>query len=117
MQAARDMLRRFGFIGVLLMMFATVQPAWAAACLPEVGTAGVEATVGAAAPASDPCGDDCQDCIAACAHGCCHAHAAALTGTPVASLPSVRFAPAAHWTNALAPPGDARTGPERPPRA
>lgn len=115
MQAARPQLRRFGFIGLMLMILGLlVQPAVAAPCEPAEPAAIV---ADAATLPADPCGDDCEDCALACNHGCCHAHAGALIEGGAAALPTVRFGPAAPWVHALAPPGDGRTGPERPPRA
>jgi|SRR5215217_5181922 len=118
MQTARDMLRRFGLIGVMLMVLGTfAQPALAAPCEAPADSTDIVSRIDAVAPAGDPCADDCEDCALACAHGCCHVHAGALIGGVSASLPAFRFGPAAPWSPLLTPPGDECTGPERPPRA
>lgn len=118
MPASRDMFRRYGFIGALLvMLFAVAQPVWAAPCEPAPVVAGIEQTVATATTTADPCADDCRDCALACAHGCCHPHAAALIGTAFPPVPAVRFALSEGWTNAMPAPQGRIAGPDRPPRA
>lgn len=118
MPASRDMFRRYGFIGALLvMLFAVAQPVWAAPCEPAPVVAGIEQTVATASTTADPCADDCRDCALACAHGCCHPHAAALIGTAFPPVPAVRFALSEGWTNAMPAPQGRIAGPDRPPRA
>lgn len=117
MPASRDIFRRYGFIGALLvMLFVVAQPAWAAPCEPTPAVASIEQ----ASPAStnvDPCADDCEDCALFCSHGCCHPHAAALIGTAFPPAPAVRFALSEGWSNAVPAPQGRVAGPDRPPRA
>lgn len=118
MPASRDLFRRYGFIGALLvMLLAVAQPVRAGPCEPTPAVAGVEQAVASASTTADPCADDCQDCALACAHGCCHPHAAALIGTAFPPVPAVRFALSEGWTNAIPAPQGRIAGPERPPRA
>lgn len=116
LKAARDMLRRFGFIGVLLMTLASVVPAAAEGCAP--GAAQTPAVASASIQTSDSCtADGCQDCGIACSHGCCHApHVGVMADTGVAPVAVVFQSPAA-WADILGAPLRAPSGPERPPRA
>lgn len=124
MQAVRHMLRRFGFIGVLLVMLgAAVQPA--SACAPEgdpaqpqaAAQAWPDATTVTTADPSGSCADECQDCVLSCGHGCCHAHGVGVMATTSPSPAAVPFERAASWANVLGVPDDDPSGPDRPPRA
>lgn len=129
MQAARHMLRRFGFIGVLLVLLgAVVQPA--SACAPErdptqaqaqaqtqiLAEASIQALAVTDADPAGSCADDCQDCVLSCGHGCCHAHGVGLMATASPSPTAVPFERAASWANVLEIPDDDPAGPDRPPR-
>jgi hypothetical protein len=124
MQAARHMLRRFGFIGVLLVLLgAVVQPA--SACAPDrdpvqaqIQTQILTQTliVTDADPAGS-CADDCRDCVLSCGHGCCHAHGVGVMTTASFSPTAVPFERAASWANVVGFPDGDPAGPDRPPRA
>lgn len=114
------MLRRFGLIGVMLMLLgAVVQPA--SACAPESDPARSEASIQALAVTdADPagsCAEDCQDCVLSCGHGCCHAHGVGVMTTASPSPTAVPFERAASWADVLGVPDDDPAGPDRPPRA
>jgi len=113
-RAARHLLRRLGFISVMLMAMAMVMPSSEAqACAPSAGEPAAVSIVLDA----DGCDiSECGDCGAACTHGCCHAPHVAVPAAAVLALTRDR-AGTPHLV------GDsafvvARTpdGPERPPR-
>ncbi len=122
LKAAREFVRRFGALGLLLMALGAVVPANAAPACGDDGdrpTARIAMqTATAGAPAS-PCREDgCGDCGVACAHGCCHAAHAGLPGReapPVVTATPLR-APSV-WSDATGEPFGAPEGLERPPRA
>jgi hypothetical protein len=111
--AARHFLRRFGALGVLLMVLTSVMPSTEAqACAP--GQSAPETAI----QTTPVQGDSCQDCGTACLHGCCHASHVGLPGReahPVAT--PVRFRAPSAWTHVVGEPFGAPDGPERPPRA
>jgi hypothetical protein len=116
--AARSLLRRFGALGVLLMVLGAVAPSGEAqACAPGQAMPETVSQAVTGVPALQS--DGCQDCgTASCLHGCCHAAHAGLPGreaAPVAT--SVRFRAPTAWTHVVGEPFGAPAGPERPPRA
>ena len=119
LKAARHFLRRFGALGVMLMVFGAVMPSSEAmACAP--GQSGSDTTsVQTTAIVTPPVeADSCQDCGQACLHGCCHASHVAIPSRyhhPVVA--QFRFATPTTWTHVVGQPFGAPAGPERPPRA
>lgn len=111
LKVARDMIRRMGFVGGLLLTLAFALPAFEShACAQEPSRPGVTA----AAPAGQDAA--CPDCGPACANGCCHAsHAATAPDSLVASGTAVFAAPTG-WAHMTGRPLDSPGGPERPPR-
>ena len=119
LKAARHILRRFGALGVMLMVFGAVIPSSEAmACAPGQSgfeTTSVQATAIVTAPVE---ADSCQDCGQACLHGCCHASHVAIPSRdlhPVAA--PARFIAPSTWTHVVGQPFGAPAGLERPPRA
>ena len=118
LKAARNLLRRFGFISALLLLLASVVPAAAAeGCALGAAEMAAVSTV-ASVQTSDACvADGCQDCGLACTHGCCHApHVGVMAAAEVAPVAASFKSPAA-WADILGAPLRAPSGPERPPRA
>lgn len=113
LKSLRDMIRRIGFVGGVLLTLAFAMPALAShACASELSSPVAGATVGAA---SD--GDaQCPDCGPACANGCCHAPHVATPADLGVEPESVAFAAPVAWAHVTGRPLDAPAGPERPPR-
>ncbi|MFJ6023662.1 hypothetical protein ACIQC9_03580 [Brevundimonas sp. NPDC092305] len=113
LKAVRDMIRRLGFVGGVLLTLAFAAPAFAAhVCADELSPPVAEAAVDAPASPDQPC----PDCGPACANGCCHApHSATAPETLVAPKPPL-FATPVHWVDVLGHALDAPAGPDRPPR-
>lgn len=114
LKAMRDMIRRMGFVGAVVLTMAFALPAFEShACAEERSPPTAEAV----ADAADDAGQACPDCGPACANGCCHAPhvatAAEMPGAPAAP----RFAEPAHWRHVTGAPLDRPGGPDRPPRA
>ncbi len=121
LKAAREIVRRFGALGLLLMALGAVVPANAAPACGDGGDrpAQVSVQTAAAASAPTPCREDgCDDCGVACAHGCCHAAHAGLPGreTPPV-VTAMRLGAPSVWSDATGVPFGAPEGLERPPRA
>lgn len=116
-RAARDLIRRLGFVSVLLLALVFAAPAFEShACADAERPSGVMA--GVAAVDAGP-GDDasCADCGPACANGCCHApHSAVATENP-GPRPLPRFAQPLAWTDCAGVLMTRPSGPDRPPRA
>jgi len=110
LKAARQILRRFGVLGALLMALVAVVPAGEAlACAaPEAATA--------VARTPAPESDGCRDCGPACLHGCCHASHVALPGEDRPVLAPLRFRSPVSWTHIAGVPLGAPEGLDRPPR-
>lgn len=107
---ARNILRRFGFVGILLLTFAAAVPAATQACeLTNVSTVSVVST----APVGS---DDCGDCALVCFHGCCHGAHAAIPAFDAAPLALDRFQPVKSWMHTVGDLPAAPAGLERPPR-
>lgn len=113
LKAARNLVRRMGFVGGLLLTLAFAAPAFEShACAGELSPPAAEAS------ASTPGDRDvqCPDCGPACANGCCHApHAATPPDSLVSPSTPVFGAPAA-WNHVTGHPLDSPAGPDRPPR-
>jgi hypothetical protein len=111
LKAARQILRRFGVLGALLMALVAVMPSSEAlACAaPDVSDASFIQTPG-------PGTDGCQDCGGACLHGCCHASHVGLPGQDRPALPLVGFRTPVSWTHVAGAPAGAPDGLDRPPR-
>ncbi|RZJ01194.1 MAG: hypothetical protein EON90_04500 [Brevundimonas sp.] len=109
----RDMIRRIGFVGGVLLTLAFAMPALAShACASELSPPVAETTASVAADGET----QCPDCGPACANGCCHApHAATPAAVGVEPRGPVFAAPGA-WVHVTGRPLDAPAGPERPPR-
>jgi hypothetical protein len=70
LKTMRDMIRRLGFVGGLLLTLAFAVPAFEAhACADELSPLAAEAVMDAPADPDQPC----PDCGPGCANGCCHA--------------------------------------------
>ena len=111
---ARNILRRFGFVGILLLTLAAALPATAQSCNPLDPTGFAAGSVADTTPSDS---DDCGDCGLACFHGCCHGvHAAipAIDAAPLA-LP-FRFHAAQSWAHTVGDIPASVAGLERPPR-
>lgn len=113
-KAAREVMRRMGFVGALALALILAMPAFesqACAADPQPPQDGVTLSV---ASTPDP-GETCPDCGPACAGACCHAPHLA-----IAPEPSERAAPVIVRTVVWAPPPHAAavrlSGPDRPPR-
>lgn len=109
----REMVRRLGFIGGILLTLVFAMPAFeshACAAEPPFSSAVVEAgSSGEQNPA-------CPDCGPACANGCCHApHAIATVDRIEPRAPSVRVRPSTDLET-VGLPFERPAGPERPPR-
>jgi hypothetical protein len=109
----RDMIRRMGFVGGVLLTLAFAAPALAThACASELSPPVAETTAGASTDGEA----QCPDCGPACANGCCHApHAATPVDDGIEPKGPVFAAPVA-WTHVTGRLLDAPAGPERPPR-
>lgn len=109
----RDMIRRIGFVGGMLLTLTFAMPALAShACGSELSPPIADTTAGASADGKA----QCPDCGPACANGCCHApHVATPIDHGVESEGVVFAAPVA-WVHVTGWPLDAPAGPERPPR-
>lgn len=113
LKVARDMIKRLGFVGglVLALLFAApVVEAHACAAEPVLIADGLFLVE------TGDHGDSCPDCGPACANMCCHApHLAIANALPQDSAHDVEHP--AHWTHqnalATAPP----SGPDQPPRS
>lgn len=110
---ARNILRRFGFVGILLLTLAAAVPATAQACVPLDQSAVATASAVNTAPADS---DDCGDCGLVCFHGCCHGTHAAIPAFDAAPLALIRFQPTKSWTHAAGNLPASPAGLERPPR-
>jgi hypothetical protein len=118
LKAARHFLRRFGALGVLLMVLGAVMPSSEAmACAPlqpASATTSVQIPAVMAAPIE---ADGCQDCGQACLHGCCHSSHVAIPSRdlhPVAA--PTKFMTPTTWAHVVGEPFGAPDGLERPPR-
>lgn len=113
LKSLRDMIRRIGFVGGVLLTLVFAAPALASpACASELSPPVMETTAKAATDIES----QCPDCGPACANGCCHApHVATPAGDGVEPKGPVFAAPVA-WTHVTGRPLDAPAGPERPPR-
>lgn len=110
----RDMIRRIGFVGGMLLTLAFAAPALAShACAGGVmPSSSTETTVSAPADGET----QCPDCGPACANGCCHTpHVATPADAVIESKGPVFAAPVA-WTHVTGRPLDSPAGPDRPPR-
>lgn len=110
---ARNILRRFGFVGILLLTLAAAVPAAAQACEPSDQTNISTLSVANTPPADS---DDCGDCALVCFHGCCHGTHAAMPAFDAAPLALDRFQPVKSWMHTVGDLPAAPAGLERPPR-
>lgn len=110
---SRNILRRFGFIGILLLTLAGAVPTTAQACEPLDQSAIASASVVNTAPADS---DDCGDCALVCSHGCCHGAHAAIPALDTVPLALLGFEPVKAWAHAAGDLPAAPSGLERPPR-
>lgn len=114
-KAARQLLRRFGFIGAILFALVAATPVLASETCAQ--PAGVEQTQGQTGATIECEPGQCEDCGVICQHGCCHApHVACPTVLP--AVPTRLKADAApSWFQDTG----VRPGPvlslDRPPRA
>lgn len=114
LKTARDIFRRFGFVGMLVLTLAMALPvSETQACAPAPGTPPATS----ASAQADECGSrTCEDCGLGCSHGCCHAPHVGMAG--VVPMPMtvllVRARHACGDTDGL--PAGPPDGPERPPR-
>jgi len=110
LKAARQILRRFGVLGALLMALVAIVPAGEAlACAaPDASAVLVQS--------AEQGSDGCRDCGPACLHGCCHASHVALPGEDRPVLTSLRFRSPVSWTHVAGIPLGAPEGLDRPPR-
>jgi hypothetical protein len=119
LKAARHFLRRFGALGVMLMVLGAVMPSSEAmACAP--GQSGAETSASQTLPVlTTPVeADSCQDCGQACLHGCCHASHVAIPSRDIHSVATtMRFSAPTTWAHVVGEPFGAPAGLERPPRA
>lgn len=113
LESFRDMIRRIGFVGGVLLTLAFALPALAShTCATELSPPGAE-TMASVALDDDT---QCPDCGPACANGCCHApHAATPADVEVEPKRPVFAAPVG-WVHATGRLLHAPAGPERPPR-
>lgn len=113
LKAMRDMIRRMGFVGAVLLTMAFAMPAFEShACAEELSPPTAEATMGVAHDA----GQACPDCGPACANGCCHAPHVA-TAPELSGVPATpAFSGVTHWRHVSGAPLDRPGGPDRPPR-
>jgi len=112
---ARHMIRRIGFVCLMLLTIAmTVPTAEAQVCAPAEATPAAGSVAMDIAPADS---DGCGDCALSCAHGCCHASHVAIVGGDAVSLPKARPGTPAQWRHMSDQPPAMVGGPERPPRA
>ncbi|WP_421729669.1 hypothetical protein [Brevundimonas sp.] len=109
----RDLLRRMGFVGALLLTLVFAAPAFEShACAEEAAAVTAQVFVDAA-PVDDV---QCPDCGPACANGCCHASHAAVPAEPHPHQRAVRFSHPVAWSDTGGAPLSRPAGPERPPR-
>lgn len=114
LKTVRELIRRMGFVGGLLLTLAFAAPAFEShACADELSPPAAEASVDI--DASDDL--QCPDCGPACANGCCHAPHAATAADLSASPQTPRFDAPAAWSHLTGRPLDSPAGPDRPPRA
>ncbi|MBU1386134.1 MAG: hypothetical protein KKG14_12500 [Alphaproteobacteria bacterium] len=113
LKSLRDMIRRIGFVGGVLLTLAFALPALAShACASELSPPVAETIA-----STDLDGEaQCPDCGPACVSGCCHApHAATPADVGVEPKGPVFAAPVG-WVHATGRLLHAPAGPERPPR-
>jgi hypothetical protein len=111
LKAARQILRRFGVLGALLVALVAIVPAGEAlACSAPEATATV-------VQSPEPASDGCRDCGPACLHGCCHASHIALPGEDSPVVTPLRFRSPVSWAHVAGVPLGAPEGLDRPPRA
>ena len=112
-KTVRDLLRRMGFVGALLLTLVFAAPAFEShACADEAPAIAAQLVVDTA-PVDDL---QCPDCGPACANGCCHAQHAATASELTAPSSPVFVARAEVWLHEAAPPLARPAGPDRPPR-
>lgn len=111
LQAIRDIIRRAGFVGALVLTMVFALPAFEAhACADELPSATASAS-------ADLPANDCPDCGPACANGCCHAPHSATTPEPLVAPDAPAFAAPSVWSHVTGDPLGRPRGPDRPPRA
>ena len=109
----RDMIRRIGFVGGMLLTLAFATSALAShACASELSPPVVETELNASSDGET----QCPDCGPACANGCCHAPHAATPADDGLQPEAPVFAVPVVWTQATGRPVGAPAGLERPPR-
>lgn len=118
LKTARDMVRRVGFVGALLLALTTATLAVEAQACVGGGEAVASASIAAdIVQTADPCASrECRDCGLACAHGCCHAQHVGVVDMAAAPLKPHGFRSPASWPEVLGAPHGAPTDLERPPR-
>lgn len=107
----RQMVRRFGFVSMLLLTLVFAMPAFESHACATEGQASVQVAETAGG------GDiQCPDCGPACANGCCHAPHSAVSNDLATPRFIAVFGQPRAWSDNIAPPLGRPDGPERPPR-
>lgn len=109
------LIRRLGFICLMLLTIAVTLPASEAqACGPTTVMDAAASTTLQNAPATD---DGCGDCGLSCTHGCCHAAHVGILGGASSPLSVAHTPTPMAWAHVAGQLPAVVGGPERPPRA
>lgn len=111
LKSLREMVRRLGFVSILLLALTFAMPAFEShACAAEAPDSPqfVE-TVGGA-------DIRCPDCGPACANGCCHAPHSSLSNDMTAAPFIAVFGQPQAWSDSIVSPLGRPDDPDRPPR-
>jgi len=112
LKTLREMIRRTGFVGGLLLTLAFALPTFESHACAGEPIAAVWVEAGAPGDADR----QCPDCGPACANGCCHAPHAATSPDSLVSPKAPVFAASVVWSHVTGRPLDSPAGPDRPPR-
>lgn len=113
LRAARILIRRLGYVSVVLLTLVFAAPAFESHACADESPLSASQVAEASGGADDV---QCPDCGPACANGCCHlTHSAIAPDVATPRAVSVFVRPAA-WVHVAGGPLDRPAGPDRPPQ-